>query len=202
MAQIFSTQKPWKVNQKIHTHFNYYFFLEGFCQFLAYSIIVSSTPFFFSFFKVIAGQPIKIGAANNPIFKDDVNNIDNPLYVATKAAKRMEAKVKPAEKKAKRRSRSRSRDRGRRRRSRRRRRRRRSPSRSESDEEDKPEMFWDGYQWHFNDTKTEDIEQHVTSIIRSNEDAPEAETDTNKKMQTAAQEALKKLQMVKGFGSY
>jgi len=63
-------------------------------------------------------------------------------------------------------------------------------------------MFWDGYQWHFNDTKNEDIEEHVTSIIRSDIDAREPEVDTQQKMQNAAQEALKALQVAKGFGSY
>ena len=85
-------------------------------------------------------------------------------------------------------------------------------------------MFWDGYQWHFNDTKTDvttflflwfnpnhlftfivfedNLEEHVTSIIRSDVDAREPEVDTQQKMQNAAQEALKQLQMAKTFNRF
>merc|ERR1712034_306672 len=83
-----------------------------------------------------------------------------------------------------RRSRSNERSRNRRRRRKRRRSRSRDRSDPDDDEEEKPKMFWDGYQWHFNDTKTDDdLEEHVTSIIRSDVDAREPEVDTQQKMQ-------------------
>jgi len=163
--------------------------------------------------KVIAGQAIKIGTAHNPIFKDDVNDADNPLYIAKRAAKKLETRLAPkvggratssSGGRRSRERRSRSNDRSRNRRRRRKRRRSRSKDRSDTDEdEEKPKMFWDGYQWHFNDTKTDDnLEEHVTSIIRSDVDAREPEVDTQQKMQNAAQEALKQLQMAKTFNRF
>jgi len=161
--------------------------------------------------KVLEGQAIKVGIAHNPIFKDDHLNAakDNPMYSAKEAAKKLDGRygdggdASNRDRRSRRRSRSGDRSRGRRRR-RRRSKRKRSRSRSRSAEKDdsQPKMFWDGYQWHFNDTKNEDIEEHVTSIIRSDIDAREPEVDTQQKMQNAAQEALKALQVAKGFGSY
>jgi len=147
--------------------------------------------------KVLAGQAIKIGTAHNPVFKDDVHDVDSSMHDAKHALRRVERKHN-LHGGRRRRRRSRSRSKGRRRR--RRRRRDRSRDRSEDDEdEEQPKMFWDGYQWHFNDTKVEDIEEHVTSIIRSDVDAREPEVDTQKKMENAAAEALKNLKMTRAF---
>merc|ERR1719499_985246 len=94
----------------------------------------------------------------------------------------------------------RDRSRGRRRRRRKGGRRRRDRSISEEEEdEEQPKMFWDGYQWHFNDTNVEDVEEHVTSIIRNNADAKEPAIDTQKKMENAAEEALKSLKAMRAF---
>eukprot|EP00494_Astrolonche_serrata_P028985 UN29252 len=95
--------------------------------------------------KVIAGQAIKIGTAHNPIFKDDVNGInyvDNPLWHAKRAAKRLDSRYKSnhhnhKDKRDRTNRRSKSRDRSRRKR-RRRRRRSRSRSRDKNKEESKP----------------------------------------------------------------
>lgn len=144
--------------------------------------------------KVIAGQAVKIGNAHNPVFKDNEVQV-----VQQNAFKQFEAK---RERSSRRRSRSRSRrrksrsrSRGRRRRGRRRRR-RRSPS--DDEEEEQPKMFWDGYQWHFNDTKVEDIEEHVTSIIQDTGSQKQPE-DTKKQMESAAEEALRSLRMARAF---
>lgn len=147
--------------------------------------------------KVIAGQAVKVGTAHNPICKDDINDIDNPLYAAKKAAKRLEEKLSGG-------SRHRSRSRDRRDRSRRRRRRRRRSSRSRSrdrnnKDKDQPKKYWDGYMWHYNDTENAEFEDH-TSVIRSDIDPAVKGVDSEKKMQNAALEALKALQMAKGFG--
>jgi len=146
--------------------------------------------------KVIAGQAIKIGTAHNPIFKDDAHDEDNPLWQAKQAARKASRRHHDERREQRERG-SRSRDRGRRRR---RRRRRRSRSRTRSHSEEQQKMFWDGYQWHFNDTKDEDIEEHVTSIIRSDVDAPPNEVDQNEKMQNEAMKALRALQQNKSFG--
>jgi len=136
------------------------------------------------------------GTAHNPIFKDDAHDEDNPLWQAKQAARKASRRHHDERREQRERG-SRSRDRGRRRR---RRRRRRSRSRTRSRSEEQQKMFWDGYQWHFNDTKDEDIEEHVTSIIRSDVDAPPNEVDQNEKMQNEAMKALRALQQNKSFG--
>jgi len=150
--------------------------------------------------KVIAGQAVKVGTAHNPICKDDINDMDNPLYAAKKAAKRLEEKLTGSRRRRSRsREHNRDRDRGRRRR-RRRRRGSRSRSRDRRDEDDgKPKKYWDGYMWHYNDTENAEFEEH-TSVIRSDVDPAVKGVDSEKKMQNAALEALKALQMAKGFG--
>lgn len=155
--------------------------------------------------KVIAGKAIKIGTAHNPVFKDDIH-IDSSMNDAKHALRRVQRKHKSQQNLGggrRRRRRSRSRDRGGRDKDkgdRRRRRRRRDRSRSEDDDdEEEPKMFWDGYQWHFNDTQAEDIEEHVTSIIRSDVDKRVSEVDTKKKMENAAADALQTLKTIRGF---
>jgi len=152
--------------------------------------------------KVLAGQAIKIGTAHNPVFKDDAQNVDSSMSRAFDAARQAERRHGESRRRRRRsRTRSRSRSRGRKRsrsRDRRRRRRRRRRNDSDEEEEEKPKMFWDGYQWHFNDTNVEDVEEHVTSIIRSDADG-HPEIDTQKKMENAAAEALKNLKMARAF---
>merc|ERR1719499_828241 len=155
--------------------------------------------------KVLAGQAIKIGTAHNPVFKDDAQNVDSSMSRAFDAARQAERRHGEGHRRRRRRSRtrSRSRSRGRKRsrsRDRRRRRRRRRRSDDSDEEEEKPKMFWDGYQWHFNDTNVEDVEEHVTSIIRSDADG-HPEIDTQKKMENAAAEALKNLKMARAFNT-
>jgi len=151
--------------------------------------------------KVIAGQAIKIGTAHNPIFKE-AGDVDNPLWHAKKAAETLKNRFKPKKKARDSRKRSRSRERTRRKRRRKKRRRRGSRSRERDDDDgdgEKPKMFWDGYQWHFNNSN-EDLEEQVTSIIRSDTDAKiETAVDTKKKMQDAAQAALRNLRMTKSI---
>jgi len=148
--------------------------------------------------KVLAGQAIKIGTAHNPVFKDDIHDVDSSMHDAKHALRRVERRHNMGGgRRRRRRSRSRSPRGGRDRR--RRRRRRRDRDSEEEEDEEQPKMFWDGYQWHFNDTKVEDIEEHVTSIIRSDADRREPEVDTAKKMENAAAEALKSLKMTRAF---
>jgi len=172
--------------------------------------------------RVVAGSTIKIGTAHNPIFKDDISDQDNPLALAAKHAARLQSKVKHTRGRDRR---SRDRDRGRRRRRRRRRSRSRSKDRArdkdmerekmrereknatgikpESNKGKEPQMFWDGFQWHFNDTKIQDLEEHVTSVIRSDVDIRRMDpVDTETKMQNAAAQALKALQRAQKFTSY
>jgi len=144
--------------------------------------------------KVIAGQSIKVGTAHNPIFKDDVNS---EVAESENSRRFKDDRDRSRRRRRRSRSRSRSRDRGRRRRRKKKKRRRRSRSGSD-EEEEKPKMFWDGYQWHFNDATADDIEEQVTSIIRNDNDPQEPE-DSVKKMENAAQEALKALQISRGF---
>lgn len=176
--------------------------------------------------KVIAGAAVKIGKAHNPIFKDETNDTDNPLWIARKAAMRIEKKVvkktvrpdvrgggttrddvldrrarggRERDYDGNEGDRSRRSERGERSRRRRRRRRRRSPSYEDKpDEEDEPKMFFDGYQWHFNDQVQDNVEDHVTSIIRSDVDLREDDTTRVKTMDDAAAEALKSLKKFRG----
>lgn len=153
---------------------------------------------------IISGQPVKIGKAHNPIFKDDPNDKDNPLWTALQAAKRVEKRVLPAAKKEERERRGgEQKDKDRKRRRRRRRRRERDRDRSRSYEreepEEEPKMFFDGYQWHFND-KVQDVETHVTSVIRD-VGGQTTEKDVQNIMQDAAAASLKKLKLMKtGMG--
>lgn len=63
-------------------------------------------------------------------------------------------------------------------------------------------MFFDGFQWHWgNDEKGTmvDVQEQVTSVIRSDVDVRREPVDLEKQMQNAAAEALKKLQQKKQF---
>jgi len=164
--------------------------------------------------KVVAGSTIKIGTAHNPIFKDEISDQDNPRALAAKHAARLKEKMdrrsdrdrrdhRRRRHRRRKTSRSRSRDRERDREREKMKERERTatgikPDKIEGSKD--PKMFWDGFQWHFNDTKLEDIEEHVTSVIRNDSDVRKVDPiDTETKMQNAAAEALRNLQRAKSF---